>query len=253
MTSASVPQPQSPNGRVSSSGPRPVSPDQLLSRAAQRNTYSTKVLNGRTTARAAKTALTELLRRMTSDSLTIVNVDGASEQFGPGQAKGTGAAIVATVNIRDERAWTAIAREGSIGLGRGYIEGWWHSDEPTDVVRILIRNLHGMDDFRNRLNQVTGRIGDTARRALPRSTRNRNREEISAHYDLGNDFFGMFLDETMTYSSGVFAEGFDDLKLASLSKYDRLLAKLGVDADHEILEIGTGWGGMALRLSLIHI
>lgn len=244
--------------RVRSSGPRPVSPEQLLSRAALRNTYSTRFLNGRSTARGAKTALTALLRRMTSDSLTIVDLDGHTERFGPersanGHRPDSGPSPLApTVTVQDERAWTAIFREGSIGLGRGYIEGWWHSDEPTEVVQVLIRNLHAIDDVRNRVNQVTGRIGDATRRALPRSTRNRNREEISAHYDLGNDFFRLFLDETMTYSSGVFAEGFDDLKLASLAKYDRLLAKLGVTADHEILEIGTGWGGMALRTAERH-
>ena len=154
--------------------------------------------------------------------------------------------------VTDERAWSAVVREGSIGLGRGYIEGWWQADEPETVVRVIIRNLGGLDDLRDRLHRLTGWAGDTARRALPRPGRRRNREDIGAHYDLGNEFFRLFLDDTMTYSSGIFASSSDDrgpadLAAASIAKYDRLLAKLGVGAHHRVLEIGTGWGGLALR------
>ncbi len=253
-------------------GPALISPERLLSRAEQRNTYSTRVLNGRATARAAQAGLSKLLQRMSSDSLTITDPNGVRHRFGPNHHRRTGPAetgadigigvgidavaqpapLAATMTVTDERAWTAVAREGSIGLGRGYIEGWWHSDDPTAVVQVLIRNLHGIDDVRNRINQMTGRFGDAARRALPRPSRHRNREDIGTHYDLGNDFFRLFLDETMTYSSAVFADDLDDLKVASLAKYDRLLAKLGVTADHDILEIGTGWGGMALRTAERH-
>lgn len=217
---------------------------------------------------------------MTSDRLIIVEAGGTRHEFGPGKHGPTSLdSLEATILIADQRAWSAVLREGSIGLGRGFIEGWWHTDQPTDLVRILIRNLHTIDDLRNRINDKTGRIGDAARRTLPRTSRNRNREDIGTHYDLGNDFFRLFLDDSMTYSAAVFSDpgsptsdtessdtessdtgsdeiGSDkidggplrrDLLAGSLAKYDRLLTKLGVKADHELLEIGTGWGGLAIR------
>ena len=106
--------------------------------------------------------------------------------------------------MHDPRAYTAVATEGSIGLGRGYIEGWWSSDDPVAVVQVLIRNMGTLDAARNRVQAVTGPVTDRVRTALPRHTRARNQDDIAAHYDIGNAFFELFLDETMTYSSAVF-------------------------------------------------
>jgi cyclopropane-fatty-acyl-phospholipid synthase len=189
--------------------------------------------------------LLRLAARIGEGSLDVRDLDGRIHRFGAADPDDPG--LAARVTVTDERAWTAIASEGSIGLGRGYIEGWWETDDPTAVVRVMIRNLRGLDELRNRINRHAGRLGDGARRALPRPSRQRNREDIGAHYDLGNDFFRLFLDPTMTYSSAVFTEPGLDLERASLAKYDRLLAKLGLGPDHRLLEIGTGWGGLAIR------
>jgi cyclopropane-fatty-acyl-phospholipid synthase len=193
----------------------------------------------------ARAVLTQLLQRMATDELRVVDVDGTATTYG---CRGPGS-YRASIVVTDERAWGAIATEGSIGLGRGFIEGWWTSDDPTTVVRILIRNLTGLDEIRNRLARVGGGLGDGLRRAIPRPgrDRDRDRDHIAAHYDLGNDFFALFLDETMTYSSAVFPHPTTSLLDASHTKYDRLLAKLGVDAAHRVLEIGSGWGGFAIR------
>ncbi len=155
--------------------------------------------------------------------------------------------LEATIEILDPRAWSALVREGSIGLGRGYFENWWDSDDPTTVVRIIIRNIEPLDEIRNRVADKTGVISDSIRKVLPRAGRRRNKEDIASHYDLGNDFFQIFLDETLTYSSAIFPSGEAALAEGSHYKYDRLLRKLGVDASHDLLEIGTGWGGFALR------
>jgi cyclopropane-fatty-acyl-phospholipid synthase len=155
--------------------------------------------------------------------------------------------IEARVVVRDERAYAALVHEGSIGFGRGYIDGWWTSPDPVAVVQFAIRNLAGLDRFRNRIQRSTGWLTDTVRRAMPRHTRERNREDISAHYDIGNDFFEIFLDETMTYSSGVFPSPEASLADASRHKYDLLLDELGVRPGDHLLEIGTGWGGMAIH------
>ncbi|HSJ92238.1 MAG TPA: cyclopropane-fatty-acyl-phospholipid synthase family protein [Ilumatobacter sp.] len=155
--------------------------------------------------------------------------------------------IAATVTVRDERAYAAFMREGSIGFGRGYIEGWWTSDDPVAAVRFAIRNLRGLDRFRDRLHRATGWATDPIRSVFPHDTPERNREDIGAHYDIGNDFFELFLDETMTYSSAVFPTSDASLVEASRHKMDLLLDRLDLHDGHHLLEIGTGWGGMAIR------
>ena len=194
------------------------------------------------TTRAARRALCGLLGRMTRDRLEVIEADGSRMDFGSDRAS-----LRARIHVHDPRAWWAVAREGSIGLGRGYIEGWWSSPDPVEVVRVLIRNIARFDELRIRWARVQGPIGDGLRRLLPRRGKQRNKEDIASHYDISNEFFALFLDETMTYSSAVFPTADASLADASNHKYDRLLAKLGIDSSHDVLEIGTGWGGFALR------
>ncbi len=217
---------------------RPVRPDRLLRRASRRSAVP---LPSRPAAALASRTVAAIARRLTRDRLTIVDTDGTANRYGPGGG------LEATMEIRDPRAWTSLLSEGSIGLGRGYIEGWWTSDDPTTVVRIIIRNIHGLDDLRDRLTRGSGWLSNRVRQALPRAGRRQNAEDIASHYDLGNDFFRLFLDETLTYSSAIFPSAEAALADSSQYKYDRLLTKLGVTDQHRLLEIGTGWGGFALR------
>jgi len=187
---------------------------------------------------------------MTRDSLTVIDhSQGApvTSSYGDGNVTQDDSSLHATIEVSDGRAWTALVSEGSIGLGRGYFEGWWDSDDPVTVVRVIIRNVEWLDELRNRVSRRTGWATNRIRNALPKTSRSRNKEDIASHYDLGNDFFQIFLDETLTYSSAIFPSGEAALAEASHHKYDRLLSKLGVTADHSVLEIGTGWGGFALR------
>ena len=160
---------------------------------------------------------------------------------------GPGGGLEAAITVHDDRAWWHLATEGSIGLGRGYIEKWWDSPNPELVVQIAARNMDSFDEIRNKLAAITTPISDRVRRVLPKPNRDRNREDIGAHYDLGNDFFELFLDETMTYSAAFFESADMTLAEASIAKYDRLLRKLGVAEGMTVTEIGTGWGAMALR------
>ena len=155
--------------------------------------------------------------------------------------------LIGEITVRDARAYTAVVTEGSIGLGRGYLEGWWDSPDPVTAVRVMIRNMAPIDAARNRAHRLTGWVTDRVRAARPRRGRSGDREDIAAHYDLGNAFFELFLDETMTYSSAVFPSMDSTLAEGSRHKYDLLLTKLGVDSNHRLLEIGTGWGGLAIR------
>lgn len=215
-----------------------IRPDELLARSRSRLAERAPASFWSDTARAAVIAL---LERMTEDRLTLLEPGRHRRVFGsPG-------GLEAEIEVGDPRAWVAVVREGSIGLGRGYIEGWWDSDDPETVVRMIIRNIRPLDELRNRIGRRTHVVTDRIRRVLPSAGRHRNREDIAAHYDLGNEFFRLFLDPTMTYSSGIFPHPGATMEEASLNKYDRLIDALGLTADHHLLEIGTGWGGMAIR------
>ena len=152
----------------------------------------------------------------------------------------------AVLEVHDERFWGALALRGSIGAGEAYALGWWDSPAATDLVRLMVRNQDALD----RLDSGWARLSKpflAAFHRLRRNTEEGSRDNIAAHYDLSNDFFELFLDPTMTYSSGVFEHGASSLEEASVAKIDRLCRKLELGPDHRLLEIGTGWGGLALH------
>ena len=120
----------------------------------------------------------------------------------------------------------------------------------TAVIEVAARNLHGIDAFRRRLTPVR-EPWQRARAFLQRNTPLRSRDDIAAHYDLGNDLFELMLDETMMYSSrDLRAPGHDRSPTASRAKLDRICDKLDLQPSDHVLEIGTGWGGFALHAAL---
>ncbi len=239
LESFSPPSDDSPIDQVISEPRGAVRPERLLARAGTASEG-----NAGFGARAARVAVKKMLERMKRDRLTVID-GGDRTTYGTTDRQGD--ILEATIEILDPRAWTALVKEGSIGLGRGYFEGWWDSEDPVAVTRIIIRNLEWIDEVRNRISNATGWATDRIRDAVPTPGRSKNQEDIASHYDLGNDFFRIFLDETLTYSSAIFPSAEAALAEGSQHKYDRLLAKLGVNSEHTILEIGTGWGGFALR------
>jgi cyclopropane-fatty-acyl-phospholipid synthase len=153
----------------------------------------------------------------------------------------------ATIQIIDERAWLAVATQGSVGLGRGYIEGWWETDDLPALMRLLAANLEPLASWQRRKATLARLAPTNLLPALAPTGARRDREDIAAHYDIGTDFFSLFLDETLTYSSAVFPTADTPLAEASRHKYDRLLDKLDVGPGDRVLEIGTGWGGFAVH------
>ena len=174
--------------------------------------------------------------------------DGALTLRYRGDARtfGRGGSLHATVVVRDPSFFTSLALGGHIGAAESYVRGEWEVDDLTTLVRILVRNRAAMDGLETgwaRLTQPVVRI----LHALRRNTRAGSERNIQAHYDLGNEFFALFLDETMTYSAGVFETAGGDLADASVAKYDRVCRKLGLGPEDRVVEIGTGWGGFALH------
>jgi len=152
----------------------------------------------------------------------------------------------AEVRVLDPRFWGELAFGGSIGAGEAYMEGYWSTDDLTALVRILLQNREVLDGMETGLARLTAPL-QKALHWLNRNTREGSRRNIAAHYDLGNDFFGLFLDPTMMYSSAIFEHPEMTLEQAQLARLDRICRKLELKAGDHLLEIGTGWGGMAIH------
>jgi cyclopropane-fatty-acyl-phospholipid synthase len=150
-----------------------------------------------------------------------------------------------TIRVYHPRFYTRIALGGSIGAAEAYMDGFWSTDELTTVIRILIQNQSVFDEMEKgwaRLSIPFHRIYH----ALRRNTLHGSQANIIAHYDLGNDFYALFLDETMTYSCGIFERKQSSLAEASMAKYRRICQKLQLTRKDHVLEIGTGWGSFAI-------
>ncbi|MEP7061017.1 MAG: cyclopropane-fatty-acyl-phospholipid synthase family protein [Betaproteobacteria bacterium] len=169
--------------------------------------------------------------------------DGEVRCFG---AAGRRCALTATVHIHDPRFWSEIAFGGSIGAGEAFMQGYWTTDDLTALMRILLRNRDVLDGMETGLARATRPLQKAAH-WLNRNTRQGSRRNISAHYDLGNDFFRLFLDQSMMYSSAVFDRPDMTLDEAQFARLDAICRKLELRACDHLLEIGTGWGGMAIH------
>lgn len=149
------------------------------------------------------------------------------------------------VTIEDPRFYRRVVTGGSMGAAESYIQGEWDCDNLTDLLRVFVRQLKQGKQFTSRYSKVSDFFSRTYHWAR-RNTRLGSKRNIAAHYDLGNDFFKLMLDETMTYSSGCFPQESLSLKAAQVEKYSRLCQLLDLQETDHLLEIGTGWGGMAI-------
>ena len=154
--------------------------------------------------------------------------------------------LSAAIRVHDPAFWSELAYGGPVGAGEAFMRGYWSCDDLTRVVRIMLRNrevLEGMDVGAARLARLFRR----GLHWINRNTRRGSRRNIAAHYDLGNDFFALWLDRRMMYSSALFDRPTLTLEEASVAKMERICRKLRLTAGDRLLEIGTGWGGFAIH------
>jgi len=197
--------------------------------------------------RAARAVLWKLLGRMGSGLVTIDEDGGHRSEFGTSRPDRYGRpAISVHARVHDGRTYRAVLSGGSAALGEAYLRGWWDVDDLTGFLRLLSREVHRYDPARNGVARTAGRGLDRLRSMRPQD-KHRDRANIRAHYDLGNDFFSLMLDETMMYSSGYFTDASTSLAEASTAKLDRLCRRLDLGPDDRVVEIGTGWGGFAVH------
>ncbi len=162
----------------------------------------------------------------------VLGLDKTSPQFG-------------NLHITNDAFYTKIALGGSVGAAESYMDGDWHSEQLVDVMRLLIRNRDLLDSMESGTASVTSWAMKAAH-LFRKNTKNGSRKNIAAHYDIGNELFQLFLDSKLMYSSAVFDKPDLDLEQASERKLQLICDKLQLCATDHLLEIGTGWGGMAI-------
>jgi len=190
----------------------------------------------------AREAVFRLLGKLRVGSLTL-HEGHRSHHFGSAD---DALAPRAEVHVHDPAVYGEMLSGGSIGAGETYIKGFWSSPEPVEVTRLFSANLAVLQGFDAR-QSLPARLALKIAHRLNRNTRSGSRDNIAAHYDLGNDFFRLFLDPTMMYSSALFSDRAMTLEAASEAKLDELCHLLELQPRDHLLEIGTGWGGMAIH------
>ncbi|KIC14604.1 MULTISPECIES: SAM-dependent methyltransferase [unclassified Leisingera] len=191
------------------------------------------------TDKALQSEFLTVCARLREGRLTLRTPDGARYEFGDRGPE-------AEMQINDWAAVSAMAAHGQVGLGEAYVQGLWDTPSVDGLMQLAMRNREhlGSYDQASPLNRAKFRVVDTLLRA---NSKRGARKNIRAHYDVGNEFYQLWLDDGMTYSSGLFEAEGDDLAQAQTRKNARILSRLG--GGERVLEIGCGWGGFAEQAS----
>lgn len=175
----------------------------------------------------------------------LIEVDGEVMNFGetPSKQAKSVESLLAKIVIHDTSAFRDLLFRGSIGAGESYMRGAWSSPNLLQLIRLMVANMAVVDKMDSSL---LGRCSAVVQRLADLNTRAGAKRNISAHYDLGNDFFELILDKHMMYSAAMYPDSGNDLDLASTQKLDTICRKLALQPSDHLLEIGSGWGGMAI-------
>lgn len=190
----------------------------------------------------------KLLENMTLGTLNITFPDGSNKSIGTGVGE-----ITANVKIKDKYFFKRCVLYGDVGFGEAYVAGEWETDSITNVIKWFLLNVENApgvsgSSMHSAIVNIM-KAFNTVRHLRRPNTLNGSRKNISDHYDLNNDFFALFLDPSMTYSSAYFKEDHFDLERAQYEKYDRLCQQLKLKPTDHVLEIGSGWGGNAIHIA----
>ena len=185
--------------------------------------------------------------KLTFGRLEVLLPDGARGVYG-----GLGTGLQARIEVLDENFFKRCVLHGPIGFAEGYMAGEWTSDDLTKVISWFILNADDAEALQTRDSRGTGffNLLNAANRLLHmrrRNSRAMSRENIREHYDLSNEFFQLWLDGTMTYSSAYFENADESLEVAQARKYDKLCRRLRLTPADSVLEIGSGWGGFSMH------
>ncbi len=194
------------------------------------------------TSSLARKVLLQTLAGLRQGSLKLIS-GAETYDFGDPQS-----GLRACVTVHHERFFSRVLFGGEDGAGDSYAEGDWSSPDVVAVIRLAIRNLAQLQHGNFALSWLS-RLVNRVRHLRRGNSVEGSRRNIQEHYDLSNEFFRLFLDERMVYSSGIFEAASDSLENAQIEKIDRTCRKLRLGAGDEVLETGTGWGAFALHAS----
>jgi cyclopropane-fatty-acyl-phospholipid synthase len=185
-----------------------------------------------------KRILFKKLKGLKTGELTII--DG-SEMHVFGMPKSE---LKATLTVSSQEFYVFLGSGGTNGAAEAFTAGYWSADNLVQLIQLIIRNKKTMEGLESGLARLTNPITKIIHR-FRQNTLKGSKSNILAHYDLSNDFYKLWLDSTMTYSSGIFSNKKSSMQDASIEKLDRLCRKLNLNSDDHVLEIGTGWGSFA--------
>ncbi len=192
-------------------------------------------------ASLAERLVEQRLKRLAEGVLEI-QTGNRRLRFGHPTADG----LTARVTVLNQSLFSRVLLGGSLGAGEAFVDGAWTADDLTKLIRLFVRNGNLLERFElgaSRLGNLIAALHHRTRR----NTRAGSRRNIEDHYDLGNDFFQLMLDPSMTYSAAIFERPTSTLEEASLHKLDLLCRKLELTPQNHLLEIGTGWGSLAVH------
>jgi len=179
----------------------------------------------------------KMLAGLQHGALKLELPDGQSAHFGD-------ATYPVTLRLHNWSMFDAVLKSGDIGFAETYIDGSWSTDDLTRLIALFIRNRQAIESLFH--GKWWGQLLYRMRHLLNRNSRSGSRKNIHAHYDIGNDFYRLWLDPSMTYSSALFSKRHDsNLQRGQEAKYRRILNQLAIKPGQQILEIGCGWGGFA--------
>ncbi len=190
---------------------------------------------------ASKQLLLNLINNISTGRLTIKD---SEEEIILGQS-GDRQNLSAEVIIHNQDTYRKMILGGILASGESYIEGDWDSSDLVLVTQLFSANVEILEKMR-RQRSLLGKVALTLRHFLSKNSIKGSKRNIAAHYDLGNDFFELFLDQRMMYSSAIFSKGATNLDDASRDKLETISDHLQLSSKDHLLEIGTGWGGMAI-------
>ncbi len=212
------------------------------------NTSDSMVHSQNIVHKIARAIFLKTLSGLRDGSLELVCREGTyhfgDRHQGDRRQNGENEELHAVVAVNNERFFLRALLAGDVGVGEAYMDGDWSTPDLVAVVRLAVRNLEQLDGS-NRLFTAFRRAADLISHRSNRNTQSGSRRNISYHYDLGNDFYRLFLDRNLAYSCAYYERSDDSLEQAQINKFDRICRKLELNSQDHVLEIGTGWGGFA--------
>ncbi len=190
----------------------------------------------------------KIMDAMPYGRLSLTLPDGEELNFGNGNG------VSCSVKVNSYELFRKFILFGDIGFGESYVDGDWEADNMTNFVSWVLLNVTHVPTLSG--NKLSTKLGlnflnflNKIEHYFRKNDVSGSRKNISEHYDLGNDFYSLWLDDTMTYSSAIFSDENQDLKSAQFAKYERLCQQLKLQSDDHVLEIGSGWGSMAAYMA----